>query len=516
MQGSFCPERQAPSARNFCLTLNASIAIIRNVGRSGLRSQAFHPTSRSGTQTMTSYPRVRAPRRLHAILPAALLFLAATMAPPGWAQDSHYWNLSYGTYPTLLGGTVIGSPSDLSGSFYNPGFRPARKTGEILLTAQVYQYESLTLEGNLGNVIPLSGSSFAVSPNLVAGNFPGTDTSAVDRFTYSLLARQHATFDIEGRLTTGGTAKGNAKSGELVLHQKLSEYWAGFTWSRQLDEAWSAGVTTYIPFRSQNQRLALSVNSYADSSSVTSNMGYTNLIDYFNVRLLWKAGIGFMHDNFSAGMTVTTPSISIMGSGEYYLQEGIDDYPGEPTYFAASSQKDLTATYKSSWAVGAGLAYLFDDVKVYLSGEWYAPVSRYDILNTEDFTSASTGRPVSTNVVQELEPVFNYGAGIEIFPGRPWSYFASFVADHSNVDPYTENSVALTAWDLYHVAGGGVATFGRYRITLGASVAFGNGRARTLSELAGLITANTDFVTSSSYDGTYVRAQLIAALSVAL
>ena len=36
-------------------------------------------------------------------------------------QDAHYWNIQYGTSSTLLGGAVIGSVSDLSATYYNPG-----------------------------------------------------------------------------------------------------------------------------------------------------------------------------------------------------------------------------------------------------------------------------------------------------------------------------------------------------------------------------------------------------------
>jgi hypothetical protein len=477
-----------------------------------------NPTPLLRKVTMTLHHKVRARGRLHAlrICVAAVCGLSTLVASSARAQDSHYWNLFYGTYPTLLGGTVTGSPSDLAGSYYNPGFRPANKTGELLLAAQLYQYERLTLEGNAGTRLPLSGSSIAVSPSLIAGNFPGMDTASTDRFTYSLLARQHANFDIEGRITTGGTSKADANSSELILNQNLSEYWAGFTWTRQFNPTWSAGVTNYIAFRSQTQRLSLSVRQYDDTTSATSALSYTNLLDYYHVRLLWKLGVGYREERFSAGATVTTPSLSLLGSGEYYLDQGLEGYPPTPTFFAASSQKDLTPTYRSSWAVGAGLAYTFDDVKVYLSAEWYAPVSRYNILDTKDFVAASSGNPVSAAVVQELRPVFNYGAGVEVFPGQPWSFLASFVTDQSAVDPNVENTTSFSTWDLYHIAGGGIATFGRYRLTLGGAITIGSGKARTLTELAGLIGETTGLVKSTAFEGNYFRAQIIAALSVAL
>ncbi len=213
---------------------------------------ATEPTTPLRKVTMILHRKVRTRGHVHAlrICIGAACGIATLMATTVRAQDSHYWNLFYGTYPTLLGGTVIGSPSDLAGSYYNPGFRPANNTGELLLAAQLYQYERLSLEGNAGTRIPLSGSSVAVSPSLVAGNFPGMDTASTDRFTYSLLARQHVNFDIEGRITTGGTSKGTANSSELILNQNLSEYWAGFTWTRQINPTWSAGITQLccVPF----------------------------------------------------------------------------------------------------------------------------------------------------------------------------------------------------------------------------------------------------------------------------
>jgi hypothetical protein len=454
--------------------------------------------------------------RLARILASVSYGSLVLIAIPASAQDSHYWNLSYGTYPTLLGGTVIGSPSDLSGSFYNPGFMPVSETGELLLAAQLYQYDRLNFEGNAGTAIPLSGSSVAVSPSLVAGNFPGSDTGSVNRLTYSLLARQHADFDIQGRLSGGGVAQGSANSGEMIIQQNLSEYWGGFTWTRELNERWSAGVTNYVAYRSQTRRVAVSFNWYDSTSTALSDVGYTNLIDYIHVRLLWKFGVGYSAGDFSAGATVTTPSLSLFGSGEYYLQEGVGGFAPDPTFFAASSQKELSSTYRSSWAAGAGLAYKFEDIKVYVSAEWYAPVSRYALLDTKDFAAASTGEQVSAAVVQELRSVLNYGVGVEVFPGKPLSLLASFVTDQSAIEPGAENPASLSAWDLYHFAAGGIATFGRYRLTLGAAIAVGGGQARALSELALLLSERTDLVRSTDYDGEYFRAQFIAALSVAL
>ncbi|HJN91846.1 MAG TPA: long-chain fatty acid transport protein, partial [Dehalococcoidia bacterium] len=37
------------------------------------------------------------------------------------AQDSNYWTIQYGNRARLLGGSAVGSASDLSAVYYNPG-----------------------------------------------------------------------------------------------------------------------------------------------------------------------------------------------------------------------------------------------------------------------------------------------------------------------------------------------------------------------------------------------------------
>jgi hypothetical protein len=43
--------------------------------------------------------------------------------PPANGQDAHYWSNQYGTRSVLLGGTGIGSASDLGANYHNPGAR---------------------------------------------------------------------------------------------------------------------------------------------------------------------------------------------------------------------------------------------------------------------------------------------------------------------------------------------------------------------------------------------------------
>lgn len=59
------------------------------------------------------------------------------------SQDTHYWNIQYGTRSTLLGGAVFGSVSDLSATYYNPGAIALFKDAEFILSARFTSLKKL-------------------------------------------------------------------------------------------------------------------------------------------------------------------------------------------------------------------------------------------------------------------------------------------------------------------------------------------------------------------------------------
>ena len=93
----------------------------------------------------------------------------------GWytsfAQENNYWNIQYGTRSTLLGGAVIGSVSDLSATFYNPGAIALFPDVKFILSAQVYQLDNYTIKDGAAKGKDLNYSSVVPSPNFVAIDF---------------------------------------------------------------------------------------------------------------------------------------------------------------------------------------------------------------------------------------------------------------------------------------------------------------------------------------------------------
>ena len=85
------------------------------------------------------------------------------------AQDSQYWTQQYGPRASLLSGAVIGSVGDISGTFYNPGALGLADELAFAISADVYEYESITIEDGAGRGVDLGTTKSGVRPSLLAG-----------------------------------------------------------------------------------------------------------------------------------------------------------------------------------------------------------------------------------------------------------------------------------------------------------------------------------------------------------
>jgi hypothetical protein len=126
-------------------------------------------------------------RRATTLICAAL---ALAVSVPGvvLAQDTHYWNNQYGPRAMLLGGSLVGSVGDMSATYYNPGALGYIEEPELLLSANAYRANSLTIQDGGGEGVDLETSKFNPLPNMFAGAFRKTWLGN-NKLAYSLLTR---------------------------------------------------------------------------------------------------------------------------------------------------------------------------------------------------------------------------------------------------------------------------------------------------------------------------------------
>jgi hypothetical protein len=396
-----------------------------------------------------------------------------------FSQDTHYWNLQYGTRSNLLGGAVIGSVSDMAATYYNPAALALFPTAEILLSGKVYQYSSLTLKDGAGPGKDLTSSAIEAAPTLFAGSFT-FDWLGDHTLSYSILTRQRMNYGIEGR--RGGARDTDIGedlvAGELIANQELSDLWIGLTWAVKLNDWLAVGVTPYLSIRDQKTRKHAYSEVLDQDGNVLAAI-VTQQFEYKNYRLLAKAGIGANFDPLTLGLSITAPSLSISGSGSSLINlinsgESGDDQ----TAFMANYQQEVAAEHHLPLSIGIGAGYGIGKHRIHVSAEWFDKVERYRILDTTPFNAQGNGEQIDYQVENELKSVINYGIGAEFYVNESLDLFISYISDLSAAIPNTTTNLTVSTWDIYHFSTGTSFSIGRSEFTLGINYAFGSGKAK--------------------------------------
>jgi hypothetical protein len=399
-----------------------------------------------------------------------LLALIATRTD---AQDTNYWALQYGPVAQLLGGQVIGGDRDLSATYYNPGGLALGKREVFLLSTQSIQYENYSTQANRGDVFDTSSDRFGTAPTLVAGVLPrgwlGEDT----RMAWSFLTRQQLESELgERRLDPLGLEPEGNSTSTFYVANYVTENWAGVSAARPLSDSLGLGLTLYGVYRGQQDRTATQFLGVSGPDSLTALANQD--FNYSHFRLLAKAGVAWERNGIRFGLNVTTPSVGLFGWGNagYAISlSGVDanadGVPDTPLLIDQSAQ-DLDATYKSSWAIGGGVAWYRGDTRWHASAEWFAPVSRFTVLDVPP-----TGE-VQLTLTQQLKSVVNAGVGVEHDFGNDVEFYGAAFTDFSASTGDPDINVAVSNWNLYHMSAGAKFAFAGSRFTLGATFSFGS------------------------------------------
>jgi hypothetical protein len=446
----------------------------------------------------------------------SLLSIVWVGLTPLLAQDANYWTHQYGTRSTLLGGAVIGSVLDLSGTYYNPGGVALVEEPATIEAAKVFQYPSVMLKGLGQQDLDLSTSTLGPAPTLLAGSI-SIKGLGNHWLGYSFLTRQEVSTGLVGTFVTSRDvlpASGSeAISNDLRLNVNLTESWFGFTWAYKIKKTIGIGISPYLLVRSHHsnvQTFAQALTSEGNVSMLLNAREYR----YVNYRILWKMGAAFDFDRITLGLTLTTPSAKIYGKGSTGLNTTVigldlnDDGIGDD-YMAADYQEKLDADYKTPVSLGIGLTYKFENIRLYGSAEWFSGMDKYMVIKAEDFTVQSTGKTTAYSITHELDDVLNLGIGIEYIFTPKLKTFASFTTDFSATDPDTDTNFSISSWDIYHMMAGTDFTIGSLSFTLGIGYAFGSRLTEGFTEQEALAAQNFLQETLSGLEYTYSNFKLV-------
>jgi len=420
------------------------------------------------------------------VLAMALSAVCISLVPAAaMAQDANYWTDQYGPRASLLGGAVIGSISDVSGTYYNPGSLALAESLPFALSTSVYEYENILLEDGAGNGVDLATTRTGVRPSLIAGTIT-SNLFGSDVLAYSVLTRQRSTTGVGVELiASGAELPSNLNLEHLVgvarVEGTSSDLWAGLSYSHAFSSSFGAGLTWYGAQRSQRRRRDGIATAIATDGSASVSIDMRGG-SYSTFRTLAKLGGYFVSGSVSAGVTVTTPSLHIAGSGEFGLNRVI--VTSDTTALVADVQTDLSAKFQSPLSVGVGFGWQIGKTSINASGEWFDAIDPYVVMQGEEFTSQVPVEARSFDVVQASDDVFNWALGVGYSLTESIIGYGSFATDYTAVNDDIERAdLSIAPVDVYSAFLGTEFEVSRARVTVGAGYGWGSQPADQITDL---------------------------------
>ena len=415
------------------------------------------------------------PTALALVLAAGLAGLFAATAN---AQDANYWSTAFGTRSQLLGGVVVGSPGDISSTYYNPGAFALSGAAELLLAGSAYQYQRVAVDDGSGPGKTLVSASFVTVPSLFAGEIP---ILKHDRLAYAFLTRGSMDMEMNSRRTSGIQSivpipNATFAAGEVQVRQQFTEGWYGLTWAHKLSPSLGFGVSPFVVVRSQRTRAALLLEG-RDAADQQAVLSQSREFDYMHWSVLARFGLSGVRDSLTYGATLTTPNVGLLGGGATNYNNTLLDQTGAiGNVMGANYTEDLKAKHRTPVGAGAGASYGFGGTRVHAAIDWNAEVSRYTVLESPDFvvSKPSGDSTVKVVITDRMDAVFNWGVGLEHRFSPKLIGFASYHTDLSGRKQGETPSASVTAWDLNDVAAGVTWHVLRSDFALGLAAAFGN------------------------------------------
>jgi len=435
---------------------------------------------------------------LSVIVAAGCLHITAV---PAGAQDAHLWTFQYGPRSSLLGGAVIGSVDDVSGTFYNPGAVAQATDLAFAVSTNVFEYEIVRLEDGGGEGVDLGTAKSGLRPSLVAGTITRKLFDGDGILAYSALTRSQGGQNLTGvaLLSRDDFLPGSNLDdavGSVDFNGRYSDLWGGLTYSHALGDNVGLGVTWYGALRSQNrQRHAISTKVGTDGSGLTSIDNASG--KYATFRTLFKFGGFFRAGSITGGASLTTPSIHVSGSGELAINQSL--VGADTTALLAGIQTDLPAEYRSPLSIGGGLAWRIGPARIHGSLEWFDKVEPYVVIQGDEVRAQEPeDQTLVLDAVHEQAEALNWGLGVEYMLSDTFTGYLSYYKDNSTLDQEIERAaLSILPVDINNVAFGTEFVVRSARLTLGLGYGWGSAIDQELTDLGR--EEDDDFVATYDY-----------------
>jgi|WetSurMetagenome_2_1015567.scaffolds.fasta_scaffold81447_1 hypothetical protein len=414
-------------------------------------------------------------------------------------QDDHYWSQQYGAESTLLGGAMVGGANDNSAVYYNPGALAFITNPSLSIDANVYRIDKTLITDGAGKGLNLNSAQISIYPQIISGMLKLLRNDRF-RFSYTLLTRNHNNILMNTRYTSKASQSdpdnpipsATTFIGALDYVNQLDEQWLGMGVGYSVSDKLGIGVTLFGIYRGQTYQLTNYVRevNYMDPYYNYATETNDEAVKYTTIGLLAKAGLSYISGRWKFGVTMTTPSLGLYGSGSIQRENSsivVSENAADmiDNFLIMDSKSNVKAKYKHPLSVAVGIDYRSPKTRFVVSAEYFSRINTYHLIEpmSEPFVypssyldSASIKPLINSylHVENASKPVLNAGIGFSCLVAKQLTLLLGAYTDFSSYDKPPEADELLHGsggWNIYHFSTGISYHKQKHTVTLGLSYA---------------------------------------------
>ena len=417
-----------------------------------------------------------------------ILLVSLSYAHYGLGQDNHYAWMQFGSRNGILNNANLCKFEDQSAVIINPATLSAATQSSFNFSTNAVGFNNIKFKNGLGQGFTVKNSSLTILPSLAAGVIKPKKSEKGLVIGYALYTSNTDLLNFSDRVETKLDLINETES------PGQENYLAQYNITTNLDEinivgglGWnisprlSLGLSQNFIYRSQEYAQKFSAYAIPDIASGASvDLTGTNY-DYYTryTRLITytKIGLAAKLNKWDIGLTVSTPTLGIMGTGYILADLSLsnvrlnEDLSKPRQNFLANGEFDkLKANYKYPLNAALGVTRSFGKVRLYGSLSWFGNIKAYNILDPGD--AAFIQPPSDENVLYTTkllslwsvnQTVINGSIAADwmiredyhlLFSFRTDAYYSDFDKTRPGFNP------AIKQWDNYHITLGTQRNFG--------------------------------------------------------
>jgi len=417
-----------------------------------------------------------------------------------FSQENNYWYHQYGAKSSLLCGAAVATYLDNGAIFYNPATLCFKDSGNIALSANLYNAEFLNRKDALGEGLDLKTSNFNFSPQIVSGN---KKISKNVELEFILLSKtdvqfnQNLSFNKIYNDTLLFYSNNSLYVASYNYRKRVLDDWAGLSMSIKLNQRIGLGIASFVSYRFSRYFMEMKTSSIglyqyyqpvskSDSSiSISSN----------TISLINKIGLVYNGEKNNLGFTITLPSVSVFGKSQLEYSVFINDpnniVQPRDVYLKRSN---LKTNYKYPLSFSVGYTRKLSHSQLHFSGEFFTQINKYTTIEvpTEQPEINSGDVVLNAQDIKSFEEakknIFNFSIGWERQIKGKTELLMGFATDFNSREDYWDNislvnySLNQEDFNIYHLSLGIGFQHKKNNIAIGLVTSQGGGYSQQMAD----------------------------------